>query len=61
MKSEIILNRTNYPLCVEGSLAEEFRDWDGKGSSVLLEARVISDGGRENRISFCQDLIEVRQ
>lgn len=41
-KSLIILSRHSYPLYAGGSIKENFQDWDGKGSSVLLEARVVS-------------------
>ncbi len=41
-KSLIILNRHSYPLYAGGSIKENFQDWDGKGSSVLLEARGVS-------------------
>ena len=42
-KSEITLNKNTYPLYVGGSFAADFRDWEGKGSSVLLEAQVSSE------------------
>lgn len=42
-ESMILLNKNTYPLYVGGSFAENFQDWDGKGSSVLLEAAVLSE------------------
>lgn len=42
-KSKITLNKKSYPLYVGGSAASQFRDWDGMGSSVVLEAQFISD------------------
>lgn len=41
--SQIILNKRTYPLYVGGSAASDFQDWDGKGSSVVLEVQVISE------------------
>ena len=41
-KSQIALNKRTYPLYVGGSAAANFRDFDGKGSSVVLEATVNS-------------------
>lgn len=41
--SYITLNKGMYPLYVGGSAAEQFRDWDGKGSSIVLEAQVTSN------------------
>lgn len=43
MAGKIHLNKRTYPLYVGGSAGEGFRDWDGKGSSVVLGAEVISE------------------
>lgn len=50
-KSQIHLNKKAYPLYVGGSASNSFQDRDEKGSSILLEARVISEK------YTCQDLV----
>lgn len=42
-QSQIVLNKRMYPLYVGGSASGAFQDWDGKGSSVMLEARIFSE------------------
>ena len=49
-KESITLNRATYPLYVGGSLRENFHDWDGKGSTFLLEAGVESEDWNEQDI-----------
>ena len=41
--SQVLLNKQTYPLYVGGRRDQSFEDWDGKGSSVLLQASVVSD------------------
>jgi len=42
-ESQIILNRTTYPLYVGGRADHNFQDWKEKGSSVLMAAEVVSE------------------
>ena len=41
--SQVLLNKQTHPLYVGGRRDQSFEDWDGKGSSVLLQASVVSD------------------
>ena len=41
--SQVLLNKQTYPLYVGGRRDQSFEDWDEKGSSVLLQASVVSN------------------
>ena len=51
-ESGIRLNKKVYPLYVGASRNDNFQNWDGKGSSVLLEAEVASEGYGKSDIAW---------